>query len=261
MSDEKPKKGARSLPVVGAPGAHAEGAAGSGAHAEEAVGPGAPRAGTLPMDRRHALKVMAIAAAAPSLATCAPGEEAAVGELPEPTSNPKAAGTAWDPDLIAPTVAWERKLTEDELASLASLCDVIIPEDERSPSASAVGAHDFIDEWVSAPYEGNERDLVVVRGGLIWLDREAAERFGAGLRFRDATLEQKHAICDDICWTDDAAPGRESAARFFDRVRDLTSTAFWTTTEGMQDLQYVGNVPLPRWDPPPPEVLRHIGLP
>jgi hypothetical protein len=28
----------------------------------------------------------------------------------------------------------------------------------------------------------------------------------------------------------------------------------------MDDLQYVGNIPLARWDPPPPEVLRHIGL-
>jgi gluconate 2-dehydrogenase gamma chain len=262
MSDDGRKEGPRSLPMVDVPGPRSDqgGGAGPVAPTGGAGGSPVPRAGALQMNRRHALKVMAIAAAAPSLATCAPGEEAAIGDLPAPTSNPKAAGTAWDPDLIAPTVPWERKLTDDELASLASLCDVIIPADERSPSASAVGAHDFIDEWVSAPYEGNERDLVVVRGGLIWLDREAAGRFGDGDRFRDLTLEQKHAICDDICWAENAAPGLESAARFFDRVRDLTSTAFWTTTEGMQDLQYVGNVPLPRWDPPPPEVLRHIGL-
>jgi hypothetical protein len=123
-----------------------------------------------------------------------------------------------------------------------------------------VGAHEFIDEWVSAPYEGNERDLVLIRGGLVWLDREAGTRYGAGQRFRDLTDAQKNAICDDICYAPDAADGLEAAARFFDRVRDLTSTAFWTTTEGMEDLQYVGNVPLPRWDPPPPEVLRHIGL-
>jgi gluconate 2-dehydrogenase gamma chain len=238
----EPRPGAdRSLPVLGQP--HPDGS------------------GALPMDRRHALKVMALAAAAPSLATCAPGDEPAAAEdLPAPTSNPMASGTAWDPDLIAPTIAWNRQLTDDELASLAALCDVILPEDDRSPAASAVGAHDFIDEWVSAPYEGNERDLVMVRGGLIWLDREAAERFGPGLRFRDLDMKQKHAICDDICWTGNAAAGFESAARFFDRVRDLTSTAFWTTNEGMADLQYVGNVPLPRWDPPPPEVLRHIGL-
>jgi hypothetical protein len=218
------------------------------------------------MDRRHALKVMAIAASTPVIASCGSGDSA-VGEAhggsaaaPSPSSNPRAAGTAWDPDLIAPSVPWARTLSQDELASLAVLCDVILPADERSPAASALGAHDFIDEWVSAPYEGNQRDSVLVRGGLIWLDREAASRFGGGTRFRDLTTDQHTAICDDICYRPDAAEGLDFAARFFDRVRDLTATAFWTTRQGMDDLQYVGNVPLPGWDPPPPEVLRHIGL-
>ena len=213
------------------------------------------------MDRRQALKVMAIAAAAPALVSCEPGEEGpAVASLPAPTSNPKAAGTAWDPDLIAPTVPWERTLTRDELQTLAALCDVILPADDRSPSASQLGAHDFIDEWISAPYDGNRRDQVVVRGGLVWLDTEAGRRSGEGARFRDLTREQKHAVCDDICYRPDAGPGFEAAARFFDRVRDFTSTAFWTTEEGIRDLGYVGNVPMARWDGPPPEVLRHLGL-
>lgn len=250
MSDAKRK---RTLPVVGSTRAET---------AEDAASCGpAATTGAVPMDRRHALKVMALAAAAgPALQACAPGDETTDVALPEPTSNPKAAGTAWDPDLIAPSVPWPRLLTDDELRSLAVLCDVILPADDRSPSASALGAHDFIDEWVSAPYEGNERDLVVVRGGLVWLDREAAERFGEGLRFRELSDEQRRAICDDICWSERAAPEHAAAAAFFDKVRDLTSTAFWTTTEGMQDLEYLGNVPLAQWDPPPPEVLRHIGL-
>jgi hypothetical protein len=161
---------------------------------------------------------------------------------------------------VAPSVPWSRTLTQDELASLAAICDVIIPADARSPSASQLGAHDFIDEWVSAPYDGNRNDLVLVRGGLTWLDRESATRFGAGLRFRALTQQQQHTICDDICYRPTAPAELDAAARFFDRVRDLTSTAFWTTTQGMDDLQYVGNIPLARWDPPPPEVLRHIGL-
>lgn len=215
----------------------------------------------LPMDRRAALKVMAIVAAAPGLANCAPGDTTSdPATVPAPTSNPLAAGTAWDPDLVAPTVPWERVLTPDELEGVAALCDVIVPADDRSPAASAVGAHDFIDEWVSAPYEGNERDLVLIRGGLAWLDREAASRFGEGMRFRDLSAEQQTDICDDIAYQPDAAPGFEVAARFFDRFRDLTSTAFWTTQAGMDDLGYIGNVPLAQWDPPPPEVLRHIGL-
>lgn len=218
------------------------------------------------MDRRHALKVMALAASAPVIASCASDEGDVVegGGVstagPSPSSNPRAAGTAWDPDLIAPSVPWDRTLSQDELTSLAVLCDVILPADERSPAASALGAHDFIDEWVSAPYEGNGRDGVLVRGGLVWLDGEAARRFGGEMRFRDLSADQHVAICDDICHLPDAAEGLEFASRFFDRVRDLTATAFWTTRQGMDDLQYVGNVPLPRWDPPPPEVLRHIGL-
>ncbi|MDE0897649.1 MAG: gluconate 2-dehydrogenase subunit 3 family protein [Longimicrobiales bacterium] len=228
------------------------------------LGQDPPLESLLPMDRRQALKVMAIAAAAPGLGSCSPGEAgSAAGDassVPNPTSNPLAAGTAWDPDLVAPSVPWERVLLDDELQSLAALCDVIIPEDDRSPSASQIGAHDFIDEWVSAPYDGHRRELVTIRGGLAWIDREAVSRFGTGLRFRDLSSQQKRAICDDICYQPDVAAGFEVGARFFDRVRDLTSTAFWTTQAGMDDLQYIGNVPLPQWDPPPPEVLRHIGI-
>ena len=220
-----------------------------------------PVVGVMQMDRRHALKIMAIAAATPGLVSCEPSApEADVTSVPTPASNPRAKGTAADPDLVAPVVPWQRTLSADELASLAVLCDVIIPADVRSPSASQVGAPDFIDEWVSAPYPGNERDAVLIRGGLVWLDRESAERFGEDLRFRDLTSEQQHAICDDICFVPDASEQHELGARFFDRVRYLTSTAFWTTTEGMTDLEYIGNVALAQWDAPPPEVLRHLGL-
>jgi Gluconate 2-dehydrogenase subunit 3 len=221
---------------------------------------GLPILGEVEMDRRQALKVLAIAAASPAVVSCAPGEGGEVASTASPASNPKAAGTAWDPDLVAPSVPWERSLTPDEVESLAALCDLIIPADGRSPSASAVGAHDFIDEWVSAPYEGNRRDKVLVRGGLTWLDSQAGARFGEGSRFRALTPDQQREICDDISFLPDAEPGFEAAARFFDKVRDLTATAFWTTEEGMADLEYVGNTPLASWGPPPPEVLRHLGL-
>ncbi len=231
------------------------------------------------MDRRHALKIMALAAAAPGLASCSPGPGegdratnasataagGSSGGAPGQISNPNARGDLWDPDLLSPVIPWERQLDPDELESLAALCDVILPADERSPSASEVGAHDFIDEWLSAPYEGNQQGGVLIRGGLVWLDREAHTRFGSGVpssaRFRDLGEAQQRAICDDICDPERAEGGRfEAPALFFDRVRYLTLTAFWTTAEGMDDLHYIGNTPLTRWDPPPPEVLRHIGL-
>lgn len=281
MSDQKRTSGRKLAVVKRADEARREAAGrgdSSGKVRESSVpgfGAGAAVPGPGSIGRRQALKVMAIAAAAPGLASCGPadgGLRAGAGSgtamdtagvpagLVLPTSNPRAAGTPWDPDLVAPSVPWERTLDADELASLAVLCDVIIPADARSPSASQVGAHDFIDEWVSAPYDDNCEDAVLVRGGLVWLDAESARRFGAGLRFRDLTPEQQGQVCDDICYQEGAADGYEAAARFFGLVRDLTATAFWTTEEGMRDLEYVGNVPLARWDAPPPEVLRHIGV-
>jgi hypothetical protein len=225
------------------------------------------------MDRREALKLLALAAAAPSaLTACGPGEEggpggtsgtgagAAGSQGAASASNPLARGDAWDPDLVNPALRWEKVLTEDEREGLAALCDVIIPADEVSPSASSVGAHDFVDEWVSAPYDFARNDLVLVRGGLVWLDTEAAERFGEGRRFRDLSSEEQHLICDDICFLPRARADHRMPARFFAKVRDLTATAFYTTPEGMADIGYVGNLATTTWGPPPPEVLRHLGL-
>ena len=231
-----------------------------------------PHAEGRPLDRREVLKLMVLAAAVPGLASCEPGDgvpgggaasggsAGAAGTRSAAASNPAARGDAWDPDLIRPVLRWDKVLSEDEREGLAVLCDVIIPADDVSPSASSVGAHDYIDEWVSAPYDFGRQDLILVRGGLVWLDQEAASRFGAGRRFRDLTAEQRHQICDDICWLEQAAPEYRRAARFFAKIRDLTATAFYTTPEGMDDLGYVGNVALAEWGPPPPEVLRHLGL-
>jgi len=211
-----------------------------------------------PIDRRTALKVIAAAAAAPAvIASCQQGETDTAASPPA-TMNPLAAGTPSDPDLLAPVVPWERSLTPDELDTLAALCDLIIPADDRSPAASKLGAHEFIDEWVSAPYDGMKKDKVLVRGGIVWLDGESNRRFGA--RFRELAADQMTEICDDICYGPDAEPEFQAASRFFDKIRDLTATAFYTTKEGMEDVGYVGNVPLSQWDPPPPEALRHVGL-
>lgn len=219
------------------------------------VGP--PKPG---MDRRTALKVIAAAAAAPSVFGGCETPEPDPARPSSPSVNTLAAGTPTDPDLIDPVVPWERSLDEHELDTLAALCDMIIPADERSPAASTLGAHDFVDEWVSAPYDGMKKDKVLVRGGIVWLDAESARRFGDGKRFVDLDDAQRTAICDDICYQPDARPEHKSAARFFDKIRDLTATAFYTTREGMQDVGYVGNTPLASWGPPPDEALRHVGL-
>jgi len=221
------------------------------------------------MDRREALKVIAAAAAAASLAE---GLSPSIADAQQPvqiTRRPAAArtpvppkigprGTPTDPDLIAPKSPWPRLLTVGELATLSTLCDMIIPADDTSPAASTVGVPAYINEYVSAPYDWAERALVRVRGGLVWLDVESGKRFGR--TFAKLTVAEKTGVCDDICFYPEAKPEFKAGARFFGEIRNLTQSAFYTSEAGMKDLQYVGNVPLARFDAPPAAVLRRLGL-
>lgn len=127
------------------------------------------------MKRREALKVIATAAALPVLG--APSEAGAQGQgaaAARPAQGQQGRqpapgvprGDAWDPDLIRPKKDWPRLLTAAEMTTLAALADTIIPADAKSPSATAVGAHQYINEHVSAPGENYARDLVRVRGGV-----------------------------------------------------------------------------------------------
>ncbi|MDB6109137.1 MAG: gluconate 2-dehydrogenase subunit 3 family protein [Pedosphaera sp.] len=200
------------------------------------------------MDRREALKwVGAALLAYPMLEWTSFG--AAV---------PGIKRTLSDPDLLHPGKLWDRTLTKPQLRTTAALCDVIIPEDEKSPAASKLGIPDFIDEWVSAPYPIQQEDQKQIIEGLAWLDTEANKRFQKG--FADLKDEEKCKICDDICFAPKAKPEFLTAANFFAKMRDLTATGFYTTKEGMKDLQYIGNTPLLVFKGPPKEVLEHLKL-
>ena len=225
-----------------------------------------------PMKRRDALKAIATTAVALPLTgslTPRPAESRTLPVLAPAAATPNEGveqgtplagprGTPSDPDLLHPKVTWTLKLTASELITLSALCDMIIPADAKSPSASAVGVPAYINEYVSAPSEGYQKALVQVRGGLVWLNVESTRRFGK--RFSLITDAQRTQICDDICYTPKAKPEFKAAAQFFDRVRDITAEGFYTTDAGMKDIGYVGNVALPKFEGPPPEVLKHLGL-
>ncbi len=208
------------------------------------------------MDRRDLLKTLGAGAALPILGT--PGSPPQDPPTPQGPPWTGPAGTETDPDLLRAKASWPGILTGPELATLTALCDVIIPADEKSPAASAVGVPDYINEWASAPYDYQRSALVTIRGGLIWLDGESNRRFGKP--FTSLSDAEKAAICDDICYEPRAKPEFKAGAAFFDLIRNLTASGFYTTREGMKDLQYLGNVPSQRWDGPPPEVLKHLGL-
>ena len=155
------------------------------------------------LTRRRALQVLAAGAAgaaAISAGACADATESGVPGAGDATGfsgatsggNPRAAGTPTDPDMVSPIIWWDLVLTEDELATLAALCDVIIPEDEHSPGAAALGAHAFIDEWVSAPYDGNREDLTRIRGGLVWPGHRIVGAVRRAVHRTDARAEARN---------------------------------------------------------------------
>jgi hypothetical protein len=157
--------------------------------------------------------------------------------------------------IYKPGDVWPLTLTEPQRRTARALCDVIIPADDASPSASAVGVPDFIDEWISSPYPAQAGDRRIILDGLKWIDEEAMRRFQK--TFADLTLEQQTAICDDLAT---GKPKDKKAVSFFKRFRDLTAGGYYTTPEGMKAIGYVGNVPSATFDGPPVEALKHVEL-
>jgi hypothetical protein len=192
------------------------------------------------IDRRTIVKwMMAVAASAPGLK----GIAWAAGE-----------GYGTDPDLqrtYSPGNLWPLTLTGQQRGSATAMCDVIIPGDAHSASASAVGVVDFIDEWISAPYPRHQQDRALILSGLQWLDSRS---------FATLRVEQQAALCEQICYVPEADPSLVEVAKFFARFRDLTAAGFYTTPAGHKDLQYVGNVALATFEGPPREVLDALGL-
>jgi hypothetical protein len=214
------------------------------------------------MDRRTTIKwVLAAGAAWPLLdKRDARADSARIDSAPT-DSAPIAKGYGSDPNLVAdykPGAIWPLTLTAAQRRLAGILADILIPADEHSPSATAVGVVEFIDEWVSAPYPTHQRDRTLVLEGFAWLDAEAMRR--SGNAFSDLDPVGQHGICDDICDTARAAPARGTAAHFFALYRDLTSGAFYSTPAGRKDLNYIGNVPLARFEGPPPALLKALGL-
>ena len=67
-------------------------------------------------------------------------------------------------------------------------------------------------------------------------------------------------MLDDIAWPERAHPSRSHGVAFFNNFRDLTAAGFWTTRLGIDDLQYLGNRSVARWNGCPDEALKKLGV-
>lgn len=140
-----------------------------------------------------------------------------------------------------------------ELATITVLADIIIPADEHSGSASDAGVPAFIEFMAKDKPELQ----VPLRGGLRWLDMQCLRRYQQP--FTACTPQQQLALVDDIAYPAKVKPGMEQGVAFFNQMRSLTATGFFTSKMGIADLGYVGNRPN-KWEGVPEEIVRQYGL-
>lgn len=140
-----------------------------------------------------------------------------------------------------------------EMATITVLGDIIMPKDAISGSASDAKVPAFI-EFIVKDMPDHQ---VPVRGGLKWLDIYCYKKNEKA--FIECTKEQQLSIVDEIAYPKKAKPELAQGVSFFNKMRDLVTTAFYTSEIGVKDLGYMGNVPN-QWNGVPDEVLKQYGL-
>jgi hypothetical protein len=166
------------------------------------------------------------------------------------------SGYGSDPNLLKPAVPWPLTLTEGQRATLRIAADLMLPADDRSPSGGALHLDAFVDEWVSAPYPEQQRDRRLILSGLAWLDAESSARFGHG--FVAASDSERRAAFDSIAFKGKVQPGYERPSVFFARLRGLMLGGFYSLPEGIADIGYVGNAPMPAYPGPTADATAHL---
>ena len=178
--------------------------------------------------------ILQVVASAPALVAATPAEAAAQS---------------------APKAAYRRKIFDDhQWHTVGVLCDLIIPADERSVSASKAGVPEFIDDWLDfrKQEDGNDMLAAQIMGGLSWLDQESNQKFGKD--FASAAEAQQKQLLDRIAWPAKAAPEDHPWVAFFNHFRDLTASGFFSSKEGVADLPYLGNKVVAEWKGCDPKV-------
>ncbi len=162
-------------------------------------------------------------------------------------------------DRMKEEAAYEAKLeaetffTTHEMATITVLADIIIPKDEVSGSATEAGVPAFIEFIV--------KDMPLhqtpVRGGLKWLDLQCFERYQKA--FKDCDGKQQIEMINEIAYPEKAKPEMKQGVAFFNLMRNLTASGFYTSEMGVKDIGYMGNVPN-QWNGVPDEILKQYNI-
>lgn len=183
---------------------------------------------------------------------------------------PLAASFPWtreDVDIAADRVAQlgDARLSDppqtlkffnaQEWRTLHVLVDVIIPKDDRAGGATDAKVPQFMDFILS---DGSTQNRTNMRNGLAWLDQESQKRFSK--HFETLTVQQRHAILDDIAYPARATQELRANAMWFSQMRNLTAAGYFSSRVGYKSLGYTGGVAMPRWTGSSPEIMKKLGL-
>jgi hypothetical protein len=205
------------------------------------------------MNRRDSLKALGLTAISTSLLLDACKQPEAKTEVATPEESAKEAGREqWELDRDK-NLKSETFFTKHEMATITVLADIIIPKDEVSGSASDAKVPEFIEFIVKDIPEHK----IPMRGGLKWLDLYSFNKFQKP--FVEASAEQQISIVDEIAYPKKARPEMQAGVTFFNRMRNLTASGFYTTEMGVKDIGYVGNAPN-QWAGVPADVLKQYGM-
>src|SRR5215213_7125867 len=153
------------------------------------------------MDRRKSIKALAVGtlSAGVLLEACKNPDKKAEDAKKDGDAKP-GSGIDRQPEEAAMEQAlMDRKFFNDhEMATIAVLCDIIIPKDDVSGSATDAKVPDFIEFIVKDMPEHQ----VPMRGGLRWLDVQCMKRFEKS--FKDCSSKQQIEIVDQIAYPEKA---------------------------------------------------------
>ena len=162
-----------------------------------------------------------------------------------------------DPSMMKPEVTWDLTMSKKQLQLVAALSDTILPADDELPSGSELGVPDFINEWMSSPYDKTLHDRAKCFQLFGWLEAQALQRFNQP--FADLENIQREQILDDIAYKKNVTKGMSAEASAFARFRFLAVSAYFASPVGAKWLGYIGNIPISGPYPgPSEEALAHL---
>jgi hypothetical protein len=148
----------------------------------------------------------------------------------------------------------EKFFTNQELFTLDKICNLILPPNEFGSirDAEVVQLIEFMAKDIPTYKEP-------LRNGLIWIDNESKKRFNN--LFVDCEIVQQENIFDEIAYYDPnkSISDYSEPVQWFNLVRNLTMTGYFTSEVGINELGYKGNIPN-IWDGVPQDVLDQYGL-